>query len=422
MPRDPTLTLNPPAGETSLAGADLAPGALAGSWRIVELHARGGYGSVYRARHTSDGRQAAVKLLHRFLHPSRAARDRFEREIAVVGRIVHPNVVPLYEAGVLDDGRQFCAMEWIDGPSLDRVIGRAPFALDEAVRVMDGVCAGVDAAHAAGVLHRDLKAANVLLGPGEAPASVRLVDFGIALLFHDDEVAAQLTASGIRIGTPSSMAPEQIAGEALGPTTDVYALGVLLYQILTGRLPFEAQTAVEVEAMHLGETPPLASQHARVPGAIDDVISRCLEKVPARRYASASSLAAALHEAALAGSSAKRVAAGRRVAAAIHVHGAPGLSEARHAALAAGYQIVREWPDALFVATVLSDDAEEQQREQERAGAWARSLARAQPEGRVRMHVAPVKTLVVAGATRIVGGELLALASWPDESLVTPGT
>ena len=413
MERDPTQRLSSFADADTLPSAELAAGTSAGAWRIEELHARGGFGSVYRAAHAVDGRRAAIKVLHRFLQPSRSARERFAREIAVVQRIVHANVVPLWDAGSLDDGRPFYAMEWIEGPSLDRVIHEGALALDVAVRIMEGICAGVAAAHAAGVLHRDLKAANVLLAPGEAPAAVRLVDFGIARLL-DDEAAAALTASGLRVGTPTSMAPEQISGAPLSPATDVYALGVLLFHMLTARLPFEAETAVEVQAMHLAEPPPLAGQLVRVPAAIDQIITRCLDKTPARRFPDAPALAQALSAALQETTPARSVQTARRVGAGVHVQGGTGstLADARREALAAGFQIVREWPDALFVAQLLAEADAEAARERAAVVAFATRLAKMGL--RVRVHAAPVKTLVAAGAARIVGGELLAFESWPE--------
>jgi serine/threonine-protein kinase len=410
---DPTQTTVDDGG--ARARGDLLPGALAGAWRIEVAPARGGFGAVYRARHATDGRPAAVKLLLPFLLGSEDARERFAREIEVLRRVEHPNVVRLLDAGSLADGRPYYVMDWIDGPTLDRRIGGTGLPLDEVVRIMDGVCAGLGAVHAAGLLHRDLKAQNVLLAPGPAPASVRLCDFGIAKLLDDEAHSAQLTASGLRVGTPSAMAPEQITGAAIGPATDVYALGVLLYQMLTGRLPFDAETAVEMQSRHLDEAPPLASLLVRVPAAVDDVIIRSLEKQAARRFAGARELAEALHAAARSAAPARPVRSSETPAIALYVRGGAdgSLADVRREMLNAGFQVVREWVDAGFFAAVLAEGAAEDRAQRESAIRLAEALAHAHPERRVRVHVASAKTLTVAGATRIVGGDLLALDRWP---------
>jgi hypothetical protein len=410
---DPTQTTVDDGG--ARARGDLLPGALAGAWRIEDAPARGGFGAVYRARHEGDGRTAAVKVLLPFLLGSEDARERFAREISVLRRIEHPNVVRLLDAGTLADGRPYYVMEWVDGPTLDRRIGSTGLPLDEATRIMEGLCAGLAAVHAAGLLHRDLKAQNVLLAPGAAPASVRLCDFGIAKLLDDEALSAQLTASGLRVGTPSAMAPEQITGAAIGPATDVYGLGVLLFQMLTGRLPFEAETAVEVQTRHLDETPPLASQLVRLPAAVDDVITRCLEKQPARRFAGPRELAEALQAAARSAVPARPVRSAESPAIALYVRGGAdgSLADVRREMVTAGFQVVREWADASFFAAVLAGDAAAAEAQRELAIQLAEALAREHPERRVRVHVGPAKTLTVAGATRIVGGELLALDRWP---------
>jgi hypothetical protein len=418
---DPTRTTIDDGG--AHARGDLAPGALAGDWRIEAAPARGGFGAVYRARHVHDGREGAVKVLLPFLLGSADARERFAREIEVLRRVDHPNVVRLLGAGALADSRPYYVMDWVDGPTLDKRLGGAGLPLDEAVRIMEGIAAGLAAVHAAGLLHRDLKAQNVLLAPGAPPASVRLCDFGIAKLLDDEALSAQLTASGLRVGTPSAMAPEQITGGAIGPATDVYALGVLLYQMLTGRLPFEAETAVEMQTRHLDDAPPLASQLVRLPAAVDDVITRCLEKLPARRFAGPIELARALGEAARADAPARPVRSAEHAAVAIYVRGGAegSMVDVRRDLVNAGFQVVREWTDAGFFAAVLADDAAEEREQRESALQLARTLAQAHPERQVRVHVAAAKTLTVAGATRIVGGALLALDSWPGAGAAPDG-
>jgi serine/threonine-protein kinase len=288
-----------PPGEEALYGAEFGPGALIGDWVVEELRARGGFGVVYRAHHAATGEVAAVKVLHAHLVGAPGIRRRFRQEAETVQRLRHPNVVTVHAYGELSDGRPWFAMEWVEGHTLaDELAARGPVTLGEVVPIVEELGAALDAAHALGVIHRDLKASNVLLVPEGERMGVKLVDFGVAKLTEQDPGTPALTSTGARVGTPHSMAPEQILGQTVDARTDVYALGVLVFQLLTGHFPFTGESALEIEELHLSAPPPRPSDHAPVPLAVDAVVLRCLAKKRDERYASAAEAVAALRRAA----------------------------------------------------------------------------------------------------------------------------
>src|SRR5215831_2484959 len=302
---DDPVTLVEAAGpkadpELSLYGDELAPGALAGEYVIQKTLAAGGCGTVYFAEHRILKRQAAVKVLHRELAGSADMLERFVREARAVNLIRHPNIVDIYEFGQLQDGRPYYVMELLEGVSLNALLRKqGRLSPQEALELIEPVCVAVQAAHEAGVVHRDLKASNIQVtgGPGPGPRLVKLLDFGIAKLLEPDPSASGATSVGRRLGTPHAMAPEQIRGEPVDARTDVYGLGVLLYHVLTGRYPFEAPDGMELERLHLEATPPPPSRFAPVSPAIDEVVLRCLEKSPAQRYRSVAECQQRLREA-----------------------------------------------------------------------------------------------------------------------------
>jgi tRNA A-37 threonylcarbamoyl transferase component Bud32 len=271
---------------------EFAQGSRLGEYVIERLLAAGGHGAVYVAQHRVLGRRAAVKVLRRDLAESPEMVARFVREAQVVNLIRHPSIVDIYDIGVLADGRPFCVMELIAGRSLAQVVAEhAPLSPAEAVSYLGPVCDALDAAHRVDVVHRDVKASNVIVSGEGAALSVKLLDFGVAKVHT--AVEDGLTAVGQRIGTSSAMSPEQIRGEPVDARTDVYALGVLLHLMLTGRYPFAAADRAEVERMHLEAVPPRPSALAPVPPAFDAVVARCLEKSGARRWQTAGEVAAA---------------------------------------------------------------------------------------------------------------------------------
>jgi serine/threonine-protein kinase len=276
----------------------LAPGALAGEYELKSVLAAGGHGTVYAAEHRILGRRAAVKVLHPHLTDQGEMLQRFVREARVVNQIRHPHIVDVYDFGMLPDGSPYYVMELLPGRTLSQLLHeRGRLSPERALGYLEPVCAALEAAHRAGVVHRDLKASNVAVVSEGEPPQVKLLDFGIAKLIHPEPGQQGLTMAGQRLGTSQAMAPEQFRGGAIGPTTDIYALGVLLYQMLTGTYPYQAEDRLEVERMHLEAPPPRPSASAPVSPAVDAVVLRCLEKEADRRYADVSTFLAALREA-----------------------------------------------------------------------------------------------------------------------------
>jgi eukaryotic-like serine/threonine-protein kinase len=322
-PDDPTLPLpgsTPPVLPGDTEPEEMAPGARAGPWELVRLLARGGHGTVYVAVHKEDGRRAAVKILSRAFGNSPEMAGRFVREARILSRLRHPGVVDIHELGILTDGRPFVAMELLDGKSLlDVLAGRGRLPLAEVVEILSPVCVALEAAHRAGVIHRDVKASNVLVTPGDPP-SVKLIDFGVARATGPEDPS--LTTAGQRLGSAHAMAPELIRGGAADPRADVYALGVLLYQLLTGELPFWSEDGFELERLHLTAPPPRPGRLAPVPAAVDGVVERALAKRPDDRFSSAAAFLEALRAAAgFAGRAEERTAR----AVAVHVTFVPSL-------------------------------------------------------------------------------------------------
>lgn len=283
--------------ENAAACGALPCGARVGDYVIAQFIAQGGCGSVYAAMHSSTGRRVALKVLHEQLAALPKMVERFAREVAVVQQLRHPNIVEIYEVGELTDRRPFYAMEYLDAVTLNVVLReRGRLWPEEALGVLDPVCAALSAAHANGIVHRDVKASNIVITRGE-PRRVLLLDFGIAKLIEPEDSASRLTSAGRQPGTLTIMAPEQILGLLIDARTDVYALGVLLHRMLTGRLPFEARDPGELARQHLEEPAPRPSQRAPLAPALDAVVLRCLEKQPEARFDSASSFLSALRQA-----------------------------------------------------------------------------------------------------------------------------
>ena len=280
-------------GEALPRGA-LDPGSLAGDYVIDAYLAKGGCGAVYRSHHRSTLQPAAVKVLHGLLATSPRMVERFVREVEVVNLLRHPGIVQIYDIGTLEDGRPFYAMELLGGPTLETLLapGRR-LTPEEALQIFEPLCSALAAAHAAGVVHRDVKPSNVAVDLGP-PMSVKLLDFGIAKLTTTELQANGLTSVGRLIGTPTIMAPEQILGAEVDARADVYALGVLLYRMLAGRLPFEALDVAELKRQHLEVPAPRPSLRGQGSAALDAVVLRALEKRPEHRFEGASALLNAL--------------------------------------------------------------------------------------------------------------------------------
>ena len=275
---------------------ELPSGALAGDYVIEDVIERGGCGAVYAAYHRASRAPVAVKVLHSTLASSPRMVQRFLREVEVVKRLEHPGIIAIQGTGELSDGRSFYVMERLEGVTLEgllRAEGRV--SPEQALELLEPVCGALDAAHGAGVIHRDVKASNIFVVSGP-PRAVKLLDFGIAKLMTPDRTS-WLTTAGRAPGTLTIMAPEQILGGEIDARVDVYALGVLLHRLLTGALPFYSKDATELARQHLEEPPPRPSQRTPLAPALDAIVLRCLEKEPDRRFGSVKSFLRELREA-----------------------------------------------------------------------------------------------------------------------------
>jgi serine/threonine-protein kinase len=262
---------------------ELVPGSDFGDWRIDRLIGRGGMGVVYLATDRRLNRPVAIKLIADDRAEDQGFRERFEREAQLTAAIDHPNVIPVYSAGEID-GQLYLATRFVDGTDLQECLRRdGPLHAERAADVVQQVAEALDAAHAAGLVHRDVKPANVLLSGRHAYLS----DFGLTRSVASE---AQLTDTDERLGTVDFMSPEQLRGRRLDARSDVYALGCLLYTALTGRPPFHRGTAAATITAHLESPPPRVSDHPGVPDEFDAVIGRALEKDPERRWPSAGDL------------------------------------------------------------------------------------------------------------------------------------
>jgi len=257
----------------------LAPGAKAGPWIVERELGRGGMGAVYAVVHEEIGKRAALKVVHKRLLASGFNGDRMLLEAKVVNQVGHPNIVDIFETGTLADGRPYIVMERLDGQALSTRADESKLRPDLVIAILLQVCDALIAAHAAGVIHRDLKLDNVfLIDNPEDPTTpkVKLLDWGIAKLIHHD---VKHTVEGQLVGTPQYLSPEQARGIEVTPQTDVYSLGVMAYELFLEQLPFEAETAAEVMAMHLRMAPPAPGElWPDVPAPLEDLLLAMLAK------------------------------------------------------------------------------------------------------------------------------------------------
>ena len=281
------------AGAGALPSAETGPGALlAGKYRLGPLIGSGAFGSVFRARHVDLAHDVAVKVLLTAAGSSRGALARFQREGIAACRVKHPNAVAVTDFGVTGGGAAFLVMELLEGHSLHDEMQRVGrFAAPRCAEILTPLCAALAEAHAAGIVHRDVKPANVFLQRSPHGETVKVLDFGIAKMADEDARAGNLTVEGGILGTPSYMAPERFRGEALDGASDVYSVGVMLYQMLTGRLPFSARDAdlMAIAMMHLHNEPPsLREADPEIAPEIDRLVLSTLRKDPRQRPAIAS--------------------------------------------------------------------------------------------------------------------------------------
>jgi len=271
---------------------------LPGGFVILELIGVGGMGRVYRAEQTTLGRTVAVKIVHPHLAGEENAVARFITEARAASRLNHPNSVAVIDFGKTSDGQLYLVMEYLRGKDLARVAYEdGPLPIKRIVDVLRQVLAALSEAHHMEIIHRDLKPENIILEPVRAGGDfVKVVDFGLAKM-RVEEKAASITSPGIVCGTPEYMSPEQGRGDPLDPRSDLYAVGVIMYQLLTGRLPFEADTPTQVVLMHLSKAPPNPNEVAperNLAKPLVDVVLRALSKEASDRYSTADEFSAAL--------------------------------------------------------------------------------------------------------------------------------
>ncbi len=267
---------------------DLEPGQVVGEYVIEQKLGEGGFGAVYRAVHPVIGKAAAVKVLHAQYSSNASVVSRFVSEARAVNQIRHRHIIDIFSFGSLDDGRHYYVMELLEGVTLEEYLDHAcRLAPPEALPILQAVAKALEAAHDAGIAHRDLKPENVFLAvDDDGTVFPKILDFGVAkLLSPDGPGPSHKTHTGTPIGTPRYMSPEQCQGRKVDKRTDIYSFGVIAHRMLTGKLPFDATTALELMLMHVGNPPPRMSEVADVPAALDEPVLRMLEKDPDSRPA-----------------------------------------------------------------------------------------------------------------------------------------
>src|SRR5438093_4743676 len=280
----------------------LPPNTSLGRYEIRSLLGTGGMGEVYLAYDTSLRRQVAIKLLPAEFTQNKVRLSRFEREAYAASGLNHPNILTIHEIGE-QDGHHFIATEYVEGESLHQHISRAPMELREVLDVAQQVASALAAAHQAGIVHRDIKPDNVML---RRDGFVKVLDFGLAKLADETEVAAKQqqtdaeaptrtrvvnTEPGMVMGTASYMSPEQARGLGVDERTDIWSLGVMLYEMVAGRLPFEGATTTDVLSMILHREPPsLLLYRKDVPAELERIMEKALTKEKEERYQTAKDL------------------------------------------------------------------------------------------------------------------------------------
>ena len=258
-----------------------------GRYQILDEIASGGQGSVFRAWDTETGQTLALKLLHPHMASDTEYLERFRREARLAASIEHPNVIRVFEVGQ-DGDHHFISMEYLPNGVQNLIEAQGALPIDRAVDICLQSALALQSAHDHGIVHRDIKPQNILLA---SDGTAKVSDFGIARA----EALTTMTATGALMGTPHYMSPEQARGQRADIRSDIYSLGVVLHQMLTGQVPFDADTPLAVLEMHREATPPKVREtRSEVPRTIESIVGRCLEKDPSERYQTPQELAQAL--------------------------------------------------------------------------------------------------------------------------------
>jgi eukaryotic-like serine/threonine-protein kinase len=285
------------AGPDPNIGRDL----LGGQFQILQKIGSGGMGSVYKATQPAMNRMVAVKILHPKLANRKDLVSRFRREARAMSHLTHPNTVKVLLYGELEDGSLYIVMEYLEGRNLNQVVRKeGPLPVERAIPILIQVCGALQEAHMQGIVHRDLKPENIFLSTnGGLKDYPKVLDFGLAKVTEREmrPGSVMLTQEGMVFGTPEFMSPEQAQGKVLDARSDIYSLATILYEVLTGKLPFEARTPMEYIQHHVTKSPILLD--SRIPGksfppGLGVVLARALEKRPEDRFDSASEFAEAL--------------------------------------------------------------------------------------------------------------------------------
>lgn len=445
---DRTLTNVDPVGEAGTGRRSTAEPTfrvgqqVAGRYRVEAFLARGGMGEVYRVFDLELGESVALKTILPRSTGDRLSIDRFRREIQVARKVSHPNVCRIFDLGrhVEPDGRDivFLTMELLEGESLRDRLKNGPLPPDEARAVIEQLCAGLGAAHARGIVHRDLKPSNIFLVPDGDGTRVVIADFGLARAETKEDGQLTVTGTGEILGTPAYMSPEQIEGKPATIASDVYSLGLVMYELLTGAQPFEGDSAFQIALNKLRESPTSPSTRVRgLPLLWDQTILRCLEKDPADRFDDVTRIPAVLSGEARLGWRPLRLLRRRRgPAAAVAVTalivvgaaavwlwrwmaadiGPVGEIELRRSVAVLGFENVTgdataDWVATalgLFVTTELGADGEVRAVPNESVVKARRELAiehvtTLAPETLDRLHVRLATDLVVLGSVSVLG-------------------
>lgn len=281
------------ARDNSPANDPLIGCTIGGKYQLCAKLGSGGMGAVYRARRTLIGDDVASKILH-FNQSDSPESERFRREAQAAAKLKHAHAVSIFDFGIADDGRQYLVMELVEGESLRQLIKRqGTLSPAFAAEIVTQVCAALDEAHRHNIIHRDIKPDNILVDLRSPKPKVTVLDFGIAKLRGDS--ASTLTQTGSVLGTPHYMSPEQCLGEELDGRSDIYSLGIVVYEMLTGVVPFNAPISTAVVVQHVNQVPPsLRGRNPNIPWTVERAVLHALEKKPEARPATPSAFAAEL--------------------------------------------------------------------------------------------------------------------------------